>query len=263
MKMSQQHQSTVRALSARDLYDYFYPRPVPPWKFGVLIVGIILILVGLFVSQIFIVIGVLIGGIGVFIICKQIKSRPDDESYDAWLRERAQDLYERSLEMLDIRPGGRGQSMSIRSLVLPGSMEANEYRDGEALIKRGKDGRLRFSINVYTFIFCTPRFLAVFKSDINAFQPYTHIDAHNIYPYSKIFGAVATQSEDIVILNEQKLPYRMEQFCLELTNGQKEVMSATVRARPRGNMPGAPMIMPPGSNFDKKLSRLRQILLAY
>lgn len=265
MKMSQQQrQHTARKLSKQELYDYFYPRPISRWKFGAIAVGIILVLVGLFLPEIPIIgIGLCIGGGGAFFIYKQVTSRPDDESYDVWLRAHARQLYKRSLEMLAIQPGSQGETLTIQSFVLPGSMEAKEYPAGEVSMKLGKDGQWRFSINIYTFIFCTPGFLAISKSDINAFQPFAHLDTHSIYSYSKVFGAGITQCEDIVILNEQALPYQMENFCLELTNGKTKVMSAVVKARPGGNARGAPIIMLPGTNFDRNLSRLQQILSGY
>lgn len=262
MSISQQGQTPVRELSAQEVRNYFYPRPTPMWNIGAIVFGAVLIPLSIFLHFILLAVaGPIVAAIFGFIVYRRIKSHPDDESYDAWVKGQARELYERSLDVLDIQPGFQGQKLIIRSLVLPGSSAANEYQSGEALMKWGKDGRLRFSINVYTFIFCTTRFIAIFESDINVFHPFFHTDTHNIYAYSKIFSAMTTQFEDTVLLNEQEVPYRMEQFCLELTNGDTVILTATVRARPRGNVPGASVIIPPGPNFDKKLSKLRQILL--
>ncbi len=195
------------------------------------------------------------------IIYRRIKSHPDDESYDAWVGSLARKLYARGLDTLDIQLHNQDQVLTIRSYVLPGSLTAHDYLHEEVLMKHGKDGRQRFSINVYTFIFCTARFLAIFESDVNVFNPLIHRDIHEIYGYPTIFTATTIPLEDTVVFDEQEVPYRTELFCLKFVNGETGKFSAAVKARPWGSIPDAPAITLPSTNFDKKLSKLRQILL--
>jgi len=262
MQMSQQRQSTVRELSKQEVYNYFYPRPTPAWNIIALIVGIALLPVGIILHFLLLLVaGLLIMAGGVFIIYRRIKAHPDDESYDAWVGSLAVGLYERGLDTLNIQLHNQDSVMTIRSYVLPGSLAADDYPPDEVLMKYGKDGRPRFSVNVYTFIICTNDFLAVFESDVNVFSPLIHRDIHEIYGYRMIFSATTMPLEDTVLFDEQEVPYRTEQFCLKFANGETMGFSAAVRARPWGNMSGVPAIKLPSTGFDRNLSRLRQILL--
>ncbi len=228
MSMSQQgqNQRAVRELSAQEVYNYFYPRPTPKWNIGAIVFGVALIPVGIFLHSI------LLSVAGA-----------------------------RGLDTLDIQLHNQDQVLTIRSYVLPGSLTAHDYLHEEVLMKHGKDGRQRFSINVYTFIFCTARFLAIFESDVNVFNPLIHRDIHEIYGYPTIFTATTIPLEDTVVFDEQEVPYRTELFCLKFVNGETGKFSAAVKARPWGSIPDAPAITLPSTNFDKKLSKLRQILL--
>ncbi|HYU73864.1 MAG TPA: hypothetical protein VEL31_14380 [Ktedonobacteraceae bacterium] len=264
MSMSQQgqNQRAVRELSAQEVYNYFYPRPTPKWNIGAIVFGVALIPVGIFLHSILLsVAGPIIVAIFGIIIYRRIKSHPDDESYDAWVGSLARKLYARGLDTLDIQLHNQDQVLTIRSYVLPGSLTAHDYLHEEVLMKHGKDGRQRFSINVYTFIFCTARFLAIFESDVNVFNPLIHRDIHEIYGYPTIFTATTIPLEDTVVFDEQEVPYRTELFCLKFVNGETGKFSAAVKARPWGSIPDAPAITLPSTNFDKKLSKLRQILL--
>jgi hypothetical protein len=262
MKMSQQRQSTVRALSAREVSNYFYPRPTPVWNVVAIIAGVALLPAGIILhSLLLLVAGLLIIAGGAFIIHRRIKSHPDDESYDAWVGSLAVGLYERGLDTLNIQLHNQDRVLTIRSYVLPGSLAADDYPPDEVLLKYGKDGRPRFSVNVYTFIICTEDFLAIFESDVNVFSPLIQRDTHEIYGYRTIFSATTIPLEDTVLFDEQEVPYRTEQFCLKFANGETMGFSAAVRARPWGNMSDVPAIELPSTDFDRKLSKLRQILL--
>jgi hypothetical protein len=257
-----QNQNTVRALSEQEVYNYFYPQSTPAWNIIVIVIGIALFLASFFFHFILLaIIGPIIALIGGLIIYKRIKAHPSDEDYDAWVGSMAVALYDRALDTLDIQLHNQDRVLTIRSYVLPGSLAADDYAPDEVLMKYGKDGRPRFSINVYTFIICTDDFLAVFESDVNVFQPFMHRDIHEIYGYHTIFSATTLALEDTILFDDQEFPYRTEQFCLKFANGETLGFSAAVRARPWGNMSNVPTIQLPGTDFDKKLSKLRQILL--
>ncbi len=262
MKMSQQRQSAVRELSAQEVSNYFYPHPTPAWNIIAIVVGIALLPLSIFLHFLLLLLaGLLIMAGGVFIIYKRIKSHPDDESYDAWVGNLAVGLYERGLDTLNIQLHYQDRVLTIRSYVLPGSLAADDYPPDEILMKYGKDGYPRFSVNVYTFIICTVDFLAIFESDVNVFSPLIHRDIHEIYSYHTIFSATTIPLEDTVLFDEEEVPYRTEQFCLKFANGETIGFSAAVRARPWGNMSDVPAIKLPSTGFDKNLSKLRQILL--
>ncbi len=265
MKMSQQqgqNQRTVRGLSAQEVYNYFNPPPMPKWTIAALFIGIVFIPVGIMLHPILLSLaGGIVALVGGYAVYRWIKAHPDDESYDAWVGSMAVELYERGLDTLNFQPHNQDHVLTIRSYVLPGSLAADDYPPDEVLMKYGRDGRLRFSVNVYTFIICTKDFLAIFESDVNVFSSLIHRDIHEIYGYRSILSATSIALEDTVLFDGQEMPYRTEQFCLKFVSGETMEFSAAVRARPWGNMSDVPIIRLPSADFDKKLNRLRQILL--
>jgi hypothetical protein len=150
--------------------------------------------------------------------------------------------------------------MWIQSYVLPGTIDADEHILDTVHIKPGKDGRYRCSINVFTFIYPMTHSFAVFKSDINAFDPSFHNDEDDIYPYRHIIGATTSRTQETIFLGEREFPYQVEQFCLKLANGETIPLSATVRVKPSGSVAGVPTLALPDTNFSWTLNKLRAML---
>lgn len=255
----------ARQLSQQELKNYFFPRRYPTWAWIALIIGVILLVPGLIAQKWFVSIaGLALILFGLFFLLKTKRSNPDDQQYDAWVENQGQILYKRGLQALDItRSQMSDRILHIRSYVLPGSFDANEYDPDSVWMKCGKDGYWRFSINVYTYIYPLPHYLAVFKDDINAFQPWLHNDLNEIYAYQHIVSAT-TMSEpgDAIFLEGQKFPYHMEQLCLKISNGDALKLSATVKAKPPGSLSGIPVIVLPDTGFNRMLNILRKLLLS-
>lgn len=144
--------------------------------------------------------------------------------------------------------------------MLPGSFDADEYDAEVVWLKYGKDGRCRSSINVFTFIYPTSRSFGIFKSDVNALFPSLHNDEDEVYPYRHIISATTSKTRDTILLGEQEFPYQIEHFCLKITNGETVKLSATVKAKPSGSIPGVPTIALPDTNFNWTLGKLRSML---
>ena len=265
--MQTQKMKTVIAqqLSEQEIKNYFFPQPYPIWTWVALASGVIFIVLAFIAQNLFLGgVGIACILVGLFLIWKTKKSNPDDQQYDAWVENQGQILSQRGLQTLDITRSQMSDRMvHIRSYVLPGSLDANEYDPDSVWMKRGKDGYWRFSINVYTYIYPLPRYLAVFKSDINAFEPWVHNDLDEIFAYRHIISATTTSHfGDTILLGEQKFPYHMEQFCLKITNGEAVKLSATVKAKPPGSIAGIPRITLPDTGFNRTLNILRKLLLS-
>ncbi len=254
----------ARKLSEKELYNYFFPRRYSIWVWITLIGSAILFIsAAVLQSTIFIVLCALSACLGVFIMWRTKRSNPSDELYDAWVRSQAKILYQRGLQALGITEAELSSHMLwIQSFVLPGSLDADEYDADVVWLKQGKDGRWRTSINVYTFFYPLARSFAIFKSDVNAFYPSLHNDLDEIYAYRHIVNATTSKIRDNVFLGEQEFPYQVEQFCLKITNGETIKLSATVKARPFGSVPGIPTLALPDTNFNWTLGQLRSKLLS-
>jgi hypothetical protein len=255
----------ARQLSPQELYNYFFPRPYPPWAWGLVVGGLILICIGP-ISQFWLVsvVGLVLFLGGLLYLLSIKRANPDDRLYDAWVEDQGQRLSQKGFHLLDItRSQMSDRMLNMRSYVLPGSFDAAEYDPNAVQMKRGQDGAWRFSINVYTYIYPLKDALAIFKGDINALDPAFHNDLDEIYGYRHIVGAnTITQSGNKILMSGQKFPYHIEYFCLKLSNGEAIKLSAAVKAKPPGSMSGVPMIALPDTGFNKMLNILRKLLLS-
>lgn len=97
---------------------------------------------------------------------------------------------------------------------------------------------------------------------MNAFYPSLHNELDEIYAYRHIISATTSKSRDNIFLGEQEFPYQVEQFCLKITNGETIKLSATIKAKPFGSVPGIPTLTLPDTNFTWTLGQLRSMLLS-
>jgi hypothetical protein len=254
----------ARKLSKKELYNYFFPRRNPIWVWIAFAGSATSLIISMFMhSMTFIGIAVFLGLIGVFRIWRTKRLNPNDEQYDAWVRRQGKILYTRGLEVLGITEAElSSHALWMQSFVLPGSRDADDYEAEVVWLKEGKDGRSRSSINVYTFFYPMARSFAIFKSDVNAFYPSQHNDLDEIYAYHHLVSATTKRIRDNIFVGEQEFPYLIEQFCLKITNGDTLQLSAAVKARPFGSVPGIPTITLPDTDFIWTLGQLRSMLLS-
>jgi hypothetical protein len=255
----------ARKLSKKELYNYFFPRRSSIWVKIALVGGALLFISGWFLhtNMLFIGPGALVGLSSGLAIWRTKRSNPNDEQYDTWVKSQGKILYQRGLQTLGITEAELSHhAFWIQSFVLPGSLDADEYDEEVTWLKQGQDGRHRASINVFTFIYPMARAFAIFKSDVNAFYPSLHNDLDEIYAYRHIVSATTYRIRDNIFLGEQEFPYLLEQFCLKITNGETIKLSATVKAKPFGSIPGIPTLTLPDTNFPWTLGQLRSMLLS-
>jgi hypothetical protein len=129
-------------------------------------------------------------------------------------------------------------------------------------MRQGRDKQWRFSVNVYTYFFLTRHYVGIYKADVNAFRPSTPMEQKVAYNYFHIVSATTLQSRDNVIIHQKSLPYRLEQFCLELSTGRTVELSAAVKAVLLERTANAPVSPLPKTGFDRTLSRLTHLLLS-
>lgn len=255
----------ARQLSQQELNNYFFPRPYPPWAWAMVVIGPLLMPIGP-IAQLWLVdiLGLLLFLWGLLFLVSIKRANPDDRLYDAWVESQGQLLAQEGMQRLDItRSQISDRVLNMRSYVLPGSFDAAEYDPKAVYMKRGKDGYHRFSINVYTYIYPLKNSLAIFKGDINALDPTFDNDKDDIYPYRHIMGVnTIIQPRNTVLIGGQKVPYRIEQFCLKLKYGETIAWSAAVKAKPPGSISGLPTVALPDTAFNKTFNILRKILLS-
>jgi len=253
----------IRPLSRKQIRRYFYPKPLAYWPYITSALGAIFLFMGgitHFWPFIFLSIVPLV--IGATFIYHGMKTNPDDVDFDRWIEGEAKELATHGIRSLCLRRKDLVDApIRVVSYVLPGSRTAAEYLPQQVHMKQGKDGRWRFSIYVYTYIYPTADYLAVYMGDINVFST-RRIEQHETYLYQHIYGASLRASRDTLAWEENLIPYRIEQLCLKIFNGEIVELSAAIKAMPQEQADYAPLESLPNPSFERTLMRLRQVLHA-
>lgn len=259
---SKKHRVTqIKRIHRHQVRNYFEPRKLPVWAPVSFITAIMVLLIGWILGSILlIIVGIVLLLPGPVQLHKIMHANPTDEEYELWVNNQAQALYTRGLQVLGIKQEKlTDDALRVVSFVLPGSFAAQDYPPEETRIKYGRDGRMRFSIYVYTHLYFTEHYLAIFRCDVNAFN-LNHVEQHETYHYHHILSAMTKKANDIVIWNNVECPYRTEQLYLKIVSGECIEISATVKATPLDTNRPVPFTHLPHTNFDKTLNRLRHML---
>jgi hypothetical protein len=122
---------------------------------------------------------------------------PTDAEYDAWVYNKAWELFKRAWRKVDeegLIEHNAEPIFSIHGFVLAGTKQAKKYRAKDLLWKTGKDKAKRYSINVYTFFIPMEHQLAVFAFDINAVNHRDHRSLVQQYFFADVVG-ITTDDE--------------------------------------------------------------------
>ena len=187
---------------------------------------------------------------------------PSDQQYDDWLEENRRVLASRGSKKLHLESKQAIKPyLRVQSFVLPGSSVANDYSPNEVCMKEGKDHRWRFSVNVFTYFYADEHYLAVFTSSISALKQHAPpIEGTEEYFYDDIVGATTFIDQDYASIQGQRYLYRIEKFSLRIVNGDNIDVSAFIRATALGSNQHGPTVIPPTTNIDQALAKLRQLL---
>jgi hypothetical protein len=190
------------------------------------------------------------------------RSIPTDEEYDAWLERHARAMIPRARKKLSLDRGSMiGPLLRVNSFVLPGSLPATHFSADDVLMKEGKDGKWRFSVNVFMYFFPAEHYLAVFSRSVNALnQSAPPFEESEEYFYDDIVGVTMYTTQDYAIIDEQQYVYRIQKFSLRIVNGDDIDLGAYIRASALDGNQQGPAIIPPTMNVDEVLAELRAIL---
>lgn len=85
--------------------------------------------------------------------------------------------------------------LQVHGFVLPGMRESYQYRPDELLWKKGQDGLVRYSVNIYTYFFLAEHSLIVFIGDINALDQAKQLEKIKEYFYRDIVGVIISTEQ--------------------------------------------------------------------
>jgi hypothetical protein len=189
-------------------------------------------------------------------------SIPTDKEYDAWLERHARSMVPRARKKLNLeRSSIIGPPLRVDSFVLPGSVPALHFLTDDVQMKEGKDGKWRFSVNVFMYFFPADHYLAVFYRSVNALNQFAApFEETEEYFYDDIVGVTTYTTQDYAVINGYQYVYRIQKFSLRIVNGDDIDLGAYIRAAALDNNHQGPAIIPPTMNVDRVLAELRTIL---
>ena len=250
--------TSPRQFSEAEMKRYF--STIPKVAIITAIVGAVLFLVGLFAqSGGLIVVGLIVGLIAAgIIVAVSAGAKPTDQEYDTWLYGQAKAVANRAITRLGLDQSDTRDPLEVHGFVLPGMSDSSRYRADELRWKRGTDGRVRFSLNIYTFFFPEEHHLAAFVGDVNALNQTAHNEKTEEYFYRDIVGATTSDEQDNITIKGKQYRYRTQRFSLRITSGDR--IGVSIDATPVDNKQNIPSFTIPDSGIDRTVAQLRMLL---
>ncbi len=259
----QQRVISKRQLSQTQIRRYFSSQRAARKRVALaLILGVLVFGLGFYVGSIVLITGFAIAIIsGWFLIAT---SPPSDEQFDQWLSRQAETMYSQALQAFDFSERDFANRVyCVHSFVLPGSEEARAHASQTVRAKKGKDGKLRCSMNVYTYFFFTRTSLALFVGTINAWN--NSVQQHTYrYRYQHIADMAPPSDgfQDTVNLNGKQLRCRLKQCNLELINNKTIHLTATLQAVYYDRQRKVTYFLLPETGFESTLREVRSLLFS-
>ena len=271
MSAQNQRQITVpiRQLSSKQVRSYFTALQSPGKNIaliGAVIAGILLILLGIAVSNVGVAsIGILLAAGGILVFWLLLKMIPSDQEYDEWLRDQARAIRQNAFVELQI---GRNDiidvPLMIHSFVLPGSSLADEHEEDSVLMKKGKDGQWRFSVNYFTYVFPCHRYVAIFTQYVNAVEIPSRLHSwqNEEYPPRHIIQPLVLDSQDTALIEGEGCRCNIRRVCLTISNQEMIPLGALLEATLPGRSRVSPITLP-GADVNRTFMSVRRLLRNY
>jgi hypothetical protein len=260
MYTQQQRFIPRRQLSTAEIQHYFSSQPVSlRWAIIAFLIGAGLIIAGIS-NMTVLVVGLVIALTSASYILLITTSKPSDEQYDEWLDSQTDAIYFWALQTLGIDERDITDSVyCLHSFVLPGSQAARAHSDQAVRARKGKDGKLRCSINVYTYFFFTRNSLALFVGTINGWDASTEQRTH-WYRYQHIMDITPDRFHDTVNIEDRQLRCSIEQCRLELINGNTIFLTTALQATHHNKQRNTTIYLLPETGFESTLRDVRRLI---
>ncbi len=152
-----------------------------------------------------------------FIIMVVRSSRPTDRQYDQWVDGQRELIASTALQKVHMDPSQLIRDrLSLHGVIVPGSPEANPY-SGNIYSKKGKDGLIRYSVNVFTYFFPAEHHIAVLSCDVDALDQRAHIERADHYFYKDMVGV--NTGEGRLEDKKERATLLVQGFSLRVANG--------------------------------------------
>ena len=217
-----------------------YFKPFPKWTIWLILIGVIAFLIGTKAGASVAVLGLLTLGTGVLGIIIDQKGRPTDQQIDDWFKEDLERLQKKALDRL----GTVEEELIKEPLIIykPILCKVSGINSDEVMMKKGKDGLVRFSIWDIAIFHLTDKYVGCFHAVFNFLNGRTVNEQTEEFFYKDIVK-VGTAQESVLLKDGTKIT-DAESFVLKVASGDSIfVRDITLKLEARGikTIPTSPM----------------------
>ena len=201
-----------------------------------------------------------VGGITYLTILFSINV-PTDEEYDAWVEKQAKKERQKGLEEIDLEELPEEEFeriLIVKGYAVPGTKDEKKYLKDDILWRVGKDGRKRYSINLYTYVIPLEHRFASLTFHVNAVNHHDHGQDVGEYFYSDMVSVRAANERDLVTVDEVEYLYNTHSFLLSTNDGKG--ISVTIRAEPIAREPGLPEFGFVDPRVEETIRKIRRLV---
>jgi hypothetical protein len=229
----------------------YFKKPQLKWAIILLVIGLLMLS-----SSSTLGLGLLLllaGGGWFFFELKPVMDAPGDKTIDAWLIDDINYLKKRSLERLNIDESELiRQSVVIRGPIL---WETRGIPAKELAWKKGKDKRIRFSINAVTIVHLTEHKLSSYQCDYNFIRGVPLNERDDEFHYRDVVAVSTRDDSTNHSLPNGTLMKQAQLFKLAVSSGDS--IQAVVNSSDLLQFTGGTM---PDTGLDDAVKALRKVL---
>jgi hypothetical protein len=206
----------------------YFVAPLPKFPVKWLLIGLAAIIIGVLIGSstvtiVFILAGLLVGGIPIFTYLnakKRYEARPADNQIDIWLQEDFQELVPKGLKKLGFdKDEVMGDEIFISGPII---WRAQGVPNEDTLWRVGNDKIARFSIHKVSIFYITEKGLGIYNCIYNFIKNVSLNDSSDEYYYKNITRVgTKEESSNHILPNGEKL-ISSEIFTLDVA-GNREI----------------------------------------
>ncbi|HAX80446.1 MAG TPA: hypothetical protein DCY88_32570 [Cyanobacteria bacterium UBA11372] len=227
----------------------YFARPKLKGPIILIVLGLLILLSQSATGLIFLI----AGGVWLLLEFKPLMDAPGDQTIDAWLIDDIEQLKKRSLEHLNI-----DISELIRdSIVIRGPIlwQTNGIPSNELAWKKGKDERIRFSINAVTVVHLTEHKLSSYQCDYNFMRGVPLNEQDDEFHYRDVVAVSTREASTNYTLPNNELMKHAQLFKLAVASGDS--IEVIVNSTALVKFTGGTMME---TGLDNAVKALRKVL---
>jgi len=229
----------------------YFKKPKLKWPIILLTVGLLMLTqssiagIGLLV--------LIVGGAWLFFEIKPVMDAPGDQTVDAWLIDDIEHLKKRSMDRLNIEEAELiRDSVVIRGPIL---WSTHGVPTKELVWKKGKDERIRFSINSVTVVHLTENKLSSYQCDYNFIRDVPLNERDDEFHYRDVVAVSTRDDSTNYTLPNGILMKQAQLFKLAVSSGDS--IQVIVNSSDLVEFTGGSML---DTGLDNAVKALRKVL---